>query len=622
MRFTHSQQNMLVYKGDNTGRDISRELTSFYSISGSESTSTLSVVAPTPPSIWQQHHLFNDAHLVSLNDLRGLKNELTLTSNINFLHDKQESSSFSRSDIFLTPSDTIRIDEDMNAHLLKRELEGTITLEGNNDNYFLNNKFSVRSSWNNRKGDITGYEPISQFLQQPSFHIENYFEYLRRNNSRRNRIIANVAYTSRHHSLDISPILFESLKNPDSLIRQDLSSDRLSASASVSGHKDLKRFSLGYTTGATFLHYRMVSDLLSGAAHTPVVADSLQNNNIRTEAILYISPHFSYRPSSGFQLNLSFPLNYLFLHREDAIRQTKQNRVYPLISPYLGIQYPFSSRLTIFSNISFSNSIGSGNEDYSGYILNTYRSMNRNDRLLSKSNRSSASVSFDYKNPFTTLFTSLRLSYSNTWRNMLYDAEYNDILSNNIGVRYPHTSHNWSAGYSIGKSIDALNSETRFAASYNRSQSITLLRGEVSGYSADSYSLSTSIKTDIGRWMILRYGAKYQHSHTIIRDNKMKPVNNFSQDMAISFILAKGLTLNASVNHYYNSLIESSARSSLFSNMEVRYRIKNMDCMLDWTNIFNTRQFVTYSYNDISSYYSVYNLRPAEILLRVRFKIM
>ena len=44
--------------------------------------------------------------------------------------------------------------------------------------------------------------------------------------------------------------------------------------------------------------------------------------------------------------------------------------------------------------------------------------------------------------------------------------------------------------------------------------------------------------------------------------------------------------------------------------------------MLDWTNIFNTNKFITYSYSDISSYYSIYDLRPSEILLRVRFKIL
>ncbi|WP_352422604.1 hypothetical protein [Proteiniphilum sp.] len=59
----------------------------------------------------------------------------------------------------------------------------------------------------------------------------------------------------------------------------------------------------------------------------------------------------------------------------------------------------------------------------------------------------------------------------------------------------------------------------------------------------------------------------------------------------------------------------------MFGNLGARYRMKNVDWMLDWTNIFNTRQFVTYSYNDISSYSSVYRLRPAEALLKVRFKI-
>jgi hypothetical protein len=47
-----------------------------------------------------------------------------------------------------------------------------------------------------------------------------------------------------------------------------------------------------------------------------------------------------------------------------------------------------------------------------------------------------------------------------------------------------------------------------------------------------------------------------------------------------------------------------------------------MDWFLDWTNLFNTRQFVTYSYSDVSSYYSVYGLRPSEVMLKVRFKIL
>ncbi len=622
MRFTRSQQNMLVYKGDNTGRDISKEMTSYYDHFGNRPSNLLSVIAPNPPSIREQHFLFNDAHLVSLNDLRGIKKDLTLTSNINFLHDKQKSRSFSRQDIFLTPSDTLQITEDMDARLLKRELEGSVTLEGNTDDYFLKNKFNVRSSWNTHKGNISDNKPVVQSLQIPSFHIENDFDYLRRNDSGRNRVRVNMAYTTQHHSLDVSPVLFEELKNPDSFIRQDISFDRFNASASVSEHKDLQRLSFGYSTGASFLHFRMDSGLLSDTPYTPVAADTLQNNTSRTEAKLNFSPSFGYRPPSGLQLNFSFPLDYLFLNREDKIRQTSQKRGHLLVSPYLWIQYSFTTRLNLFSNISFSNNIGSVNEDYRGYILNTYRSMNRSDGLLSKDSRTSASVSFEYKNPFTTLFTSLRLFYNNIWRNMLYDVEYNDILSSSVGILYPHTSHDWGAGYSIGKSIDGLNSEVRLNTNYDRNQSVTLHQGVVSGCSSAGYSLSSRITTNIGRWMIVKYGASYRHRRTKIRDNEMEPVNYFTQDIALSLIPTKGVTLTASINHYYNSVIESSDRSSWFGNLGARYRMKSVDWMLDWTNIFNTRQFVTYSYSDISSYYTVYELRPAEVLLRVRIKIL
>lgn len=622
MRFTRSQQNMLVYKGDNTGRDISKELTSYYEYYGNRPPDLLSMVAPTPPSIKEQHYLFNNAHLASLNDLRALKKDLTLTTNINFLHDRQRSSSFSRQDLFLTPSDTLRIAEDMDSRLLKRELEGSVTLEGNTDDYFLNNKLDIRSLWNTHGGHIAGSEPVSQYLKLPSFHIENDFDYLRRNDSGRNRVRANIAYTTQHHSLDVSPVLFEELKNPDSLIRQDISFDRFKTSASISGHKDMERFSFGYTAGASLLHYSMESGLFSGTAHDSVIADSLQNNTSRTETKLSFLPSMAYRASSGFHVNFSLPLDYMLLHRKDKVRQVKHNGGHLLFSPRLSLQYPFTARLNMYSNFSFSNNIGSVNEDYRGYILNTYRNMNRSDGLLSKNSHTSASVSFEYKNPFTTLFTSLRLYYNNTWRNMLYDVIYDGFLSSSTGILHPNTSHNFGIDYSLGKSIDAINSEVKVLAGYNKNLAAAMNQGVISDYTSDSYFISPYITTDISRKVLFKYGASYRRSLNKIRDSKLDPVNYFTQDISMAFIPLKKLTFTVSFNHYFNDMIESSARSSWFGNVGARYKMKDVDLMLDWTNIFNTRRFVTYSYNDISSYYSRYELRPAEVLLRVRFKIL
>lgn len=621
MRFTRSRQNMLVYKGDNTGRDISRELTSYYGGRGGESFDILSIAAPSPPSIREQHWLSNDAHLASLNDLKGLKEDLTLTTNINFLHDARKSSSLFRQEVFLTPADTVRVVEDLSARLLKRELEGAITLEGNSDAYFLNNKLEVRSSWNTHAGDIAGSEPVTQFLQLPSFHVENDFDYLRRDESRRKRVRANLAYTSQRHSLDVSPVLFEELENPDSLARQNVAFDRFNASANYSAHEDRGRFSLGYNGEASFRHYRMESALLSGASRVPVIADSLQNEIQRLEGKLGFSPSLGYHASSGFHLHFSVPVNYLYLERGDGLRHEKEMGGHLILSPYAGIQYALSNRTSFYSNASFSNNIGGVNEDYRGYILTNYRSVNRADGQLSKNRRASASASLEYRNPFTTLFASLRFYYNNTWRNTLYDVVYDGIMSSSVGVLHPHRSRHYGGGFSTSKSIDAINTEARVSVSYDRNQSVTLHQGVVSGYHAGGYSVSPRFTTDIGRFMIVRYGATYRHSRTRIRDNWKAPVNYFTQDAGVSLIPAKRFTLTVSFNHYYNNRIESRARSSWFGNAGARYRMKNVDWMIDWTNIFNTRQFVTYSYSDISSHYSVYDLRPSELLLRVRFKI-
>lgn len=622
MRFTRSQQNMLVYKGDNTGRDVSQELTSYYGFRSSNYNNMLSVVAPSPPNIRQQHHLFNDAHVGSLNDLRTLKKDVTLTTNINFLHDKQKSSSFARREIFLSPTDTVQIDEDMNAGLLKRELEGSITLEGNTDNYFLNNKFNVRSLWNQRNSNIAGDEPVMQVLKQPSFHIENDFDYLQRNDKWRKKVIANIAYTSQNHRLGVSPVLFEELQNPDSLVSQNVNFNRFNASAGMSGYRDFKKYSIGFNAGGSFQQYNMESDMLSGLAFMPIVADSLQNNISRTEASVKLSPTISYRTASGFRASITLPINTLFLSRKDNIRETNEKGVHLLYSPSFYMQYSVTNRISTSMNMSYSNNIGSVNEDYTGYVLNTYRNMNRSDGLLSKYRNMNAYANIEYKNPFTTLFSALRFSYSNSWRNMLYDVMYNGIMSSSVGIKHPHTSQNWSTNYTIGQSIDAINSEVRLGASYNHSQSLALNQGEVSNFNSNSYSLSPSITTNIARFMIVKYGASYSNNRTKIRESDMKPVNNFTQNISTSFIPVKGLTFTFTANHYYNNIIESSDRSSWFANIGARYRAKGVDWMLDYTNIFNTSQFVNYSYSDISSYYSVYNLRPSEILLRVRFKIL
>ncbi|MGV8963516.1 MAG: carboxypeptidase-like regulatory domain-containing protein [Candidatus Saccharimonadaceae bacterium] len=626
MRFTRAQQNMLVYKGDNTGRDIANELTSFYDIIGNDPMQFLSIQAPSPPEINGQHYLFNDAHLFSLNDLRKTKKDLTITGNLNYLMDKQKSSSFSKRDIFVEQGETIHISEDLNARLAKRELEGSVTLEGNTDHYFLENRLHVISKWNENVGNVVSSENIAQLLKQPSFQIENDFSYIRRKKDRRFRIGSKVSYLKQNHSLAVSPILFDDfivdITQKDSTLQQNVSFDHFAANLYLSRGKEMNRFSFDYKALAFTNLYDMNSGLMLGDNTTVVANDSLKNQIKRNEMGAEFSFWISYKVGQNGRVSLDMPLKYLHLERKDEIRDTHPSNEYLLFNPRLGFQSSLSTRISLVSNVSYNNNIGSLREDYLGYIMTTYRSLNKNDGLLNKNRNLNAYTSLSYKNPFTTMFTDLRLSYSNSRRNLLYDVRYNGILSNSVSIVHPNRSQSFGAGFSLGKSIDAIRSEVKLNGSYNLNMAITMNQGIISDFHTNSFSVSPSITTDVGRFLIMKYDASYSDSRNVVGNTSLKPIHNFTQSFKTSFLPVKKLILNISFNHYYNNLIESESRSSWFGNAGVKYKTKNVDWMLDWTNVFNIRQFVTYSYDEASSYYSEYGLRSSEVLVTVRFKIL
>ena len=205
---------------------------------------------------------------------------------------------------------------------------------------------------------------------------------------------------------------------------------------------------------------------------------------------------------------------------------------------------------------------------------------------------------------------------------MLYDTHYTGILSSATSILHPHSAQQFSANFSVGKSVDAISSELRAGTGYICNKSIALNQGIISPFTSDSYNVSGSSTTDIGQFMILKYSASYSQSRIRVSYNRLSPMHYFTQSLNTSFIPKKGLIFNIGFNHYFNNAIQSAARSSWFGNAGVKYNLRSVDLILDWTNIFNTRRFVTYSYSDVSSYYSEYMLRSSEVLLRVRFKIL
>lgn len=622
MWFMRLQQNMVVYKGDNTGRDIARELTSFYGSSDDATTRFLNVVSPSPPPINRSHFLFNDAHLGSLNDLRTLKKKLTLTINVNFLADKQTNNHYEQRNIFVTGGENVRINETVNTRLLKRKFEGTVTLESNMEDYFLNNKLHVSAKWNEESGDVITDQPIAQRLSLPSVYAVNNFEYLCRKGKRRLRLQSDISYAMQDNELRVKPSPFGSFfcDDTDSLLLQAVSFNHFATNTSVSESVE-GRISAWYLGRVFTNHYTLRSSLSEGIASVPMPADSLRNNFMRSEIGFSLSPGIRVAISDNFRPTISFPVTYLLLHKNDCVRKADNRNGYWLFAPNMSVDYPITTKLRFYGSAGFSNHIGNLRENLLGYMMTSYRNMSRYDGLQSRSSSIHARANFIYRNPFNALFISLNLNWIHTRKNMLYDTQYSGILSNTTDIKHPHSLQNYGVHGSVGKSIDAIRSEAKINIGYSKNKSVALNQGVISPYSSDNYNISASITTQIGQFVVAKYEGAYSPNRSTVDNILLKPMHYVTQSLNTSFIPKKGLIFNVGFNHYYNNAIQSSARSLWFGNVGIKYKPKNVDLMLDWTNVFNTRRFVTYSYSEVSSYYSEYALRPAEVLLRVKFKL-
>lgn len=628
MRFTRKQQQMVVLKNDNTGRDISQELTSFYAQSRNLGIDLLSVSSLSSPSIKEQHYLFNQSNMVSLNNLMVLGENKTLTGSLNFLHDKRTQNGYSEQQVFLTGGEKIVIQEDAQSNMLRRELEGNLLWEVNQDNKYLHNKLKVIGKWNSEGSELrpSSSSRNSQRLSTPSLNVSNDFSYiLRRDKEHQYRIGAFAGFVNKPTSLTISPSpiagYFTEDLQIDSVMRQDVKYNHLAANAYFSGSYN-KRGTLSYSLQPYTNIYRLRSAMYNSIDEQRLfVADTLQNQLSRDEFGTKLSTTLYLKISPRWSVNLSLPLDLLYVKKTSPHHQLDEGKFYTLFSPNLYLTIGATARTQLNISAGYEQSIGGITEDYMGYIMSTYRRLSHSGIMQSRNSNAYGNLYMMYRNPFTTLFASLNINYSHRWINILRDYRYDGIFANEEGVYHPNSSNSFSGSFELGKNIDAIRSDVKLSSGYNYRDGIALNQNELSDYTSNSWYVYPSITAEVARWMIIKYGVSYsQHIQSVHHQNH-PTIHLFRQDATLSLVPVKNIVLNISFNHYYNSLLSEEWKSVWFGNIGAKYKMKNVDIMLDWTNLFNIRHFVTSSYSSTMSHYSQYTLRPSELLLTVKFKL-
>ncbi|HKG07637.1 MAG TPA: hypothetical protein VKB19_14300, partial [Pedobacter sp.] len=181
----------------------------------------------------------------------------------------------------------------------------------------------------------------------------------------------------------------------------------------------------------------------------------------------------------------------------------------------------------------------------------------------------------------------------------------------------------FNVSFSLDKGLDGIVNKFNISAGYNNSESSQINQNEIIEFLNQSFAVGSGIDAKFGRWGDLNYRINFSRSENVIRNDARDfiPINSASQSSQLNFFPANRLIVNLKYEYSYNSAITGSGRLMNFADAGIKYRLKKLDLNIIYNNIFNTRRYISAAYNGIGSYYSSYELRPAQVLVKVRFKI-
>ena len=181
MQLSLKSQSAYLYKGNNTGNDVTDEQTLF------QATDMEKKYGPLIPSFLKQPSfnaplkkerlLFNGAHTLSANRLYKLNETTQLRLNTNYAHDLQ---SQQRGNVthYYQEADTLTLREQSDTRIRSDHAELAANLENNTEDHFLTNQFNLTGDWENSLAHIQTDQEIIQQIQTPNFGVRNYLQSL------------------------------------------------------------------------------------------------------------------------------------------------------------------------------------------------------------------------------------------------------------------------------------------------------------------------------------------------------------------------------------------------------------------------------------------------------------
>ncbi|MCL1969262.1 MAG: carboxypeptidase-like regulatory domain-containing protein [Bacteroidetes bacterium] len=628
--FSKKMQNINTYKGNNSGNDVTQEFTSFYSDIEYPTYEGrfLSIIAPNAPPISKQRYMFNNTHAASSSFLNVLKKEYQLTTNLVYYNDKQSKESYTKSTYYLSGDTCLTVEELTNSKGMENHAAATFTLEANKENFYLKNALNLNGSWIDDKGMTATGDSIHQHLKTSRYNISNMFELVKEMSGKFIKFYSYNGFAQTPQILLIKPALYADIVNngePFEALRQQTIFNDISSKTHFTFGITKPKFIQHYLGGfdATVQSLNSLLQPLNNGISTHSSPDSLHNDLLWQQYKIFINLYYTYKPCKKLKLDLILPLSYnlLLINNKNLEKQKPIHRV--LFTPTFTILYEITQKWSLKANYNYYSYLGSVQDTYTGYIMRNYRFFNRNDGQLADNKSHACFLRTSYRNVQKAVFSYLDLIYEYTISNMLIDYSYMGILQIQNNIRKSVSSNTYGVRGNISKNVYSWRTTFSVTGYYYDIFSSQLVQNELVAYRYSYYGLQPKIESQLSSWAGLSYAFFWNGSKTFIKKEKSDntSIQSLCNYVKLYFYPVKRLEFMIAYEHYYNNFI-AKRKNKHFVDFGISYRWKWADFSLIWTNIINTHQYITASSSGLDEFVNIYEIRPSQIMLKVKFKIL
>ena len=635
MYFGKKRQNMTLYKGNNIGDDVTKELTQHYS--GINSVGLypfcpMAAIMPNGSGLPQKRTFDNHTHIVTMNHLEKLPNDKEIGINVAYNNDCIRREGCSESDLFVSDDKRLQTTESLISetkvnnlniqnHYCKNASDGYWTnvmkfdVNWNNDEVdgILNSQLSTYYSQLKNYGD----NHVRQYFDRPQLSVSNTFNTLRNFGKHTLNFHFSAGYSQRPNTLNVC--VDSILQGTSTTYQQDITSRNIVGDFNTSVDFRFGSFTLKYGVLAYAGLHGIVTDLNGFDTGSYSPRNDLWYNIYEFD----VAQEYKYE-RHGFRISLGCPLTLYSQTLDDRIRKDCHGYVHLLVTPTFDTNYEWRE-WSVNANASYYKNVGDPGGIYSGYIMNNYRSFQRSYvEQLSETERMGVGGCIRYRNAITATFINVNGGYSHARDNQIYGVNYMDAISMIQAVDRVTKANNYSLKAECSQGLDWLDATLRVSCGYVYSTNERLISDMVYPFHSRTTSIGAGGSFKPLPWMNVSFGSGYSWHVTQTNassDDLAKMVRLAAQSLKVNFYVTKKLTISTSTEDNYNNLTTEN-RHVWFCDASAKLKLKHFDIELHLDNLLDQRQYTRINYNGLDVFTQTSQLRPRSIVGTVRFKLL